>query len=201
MGQAFRILGYRVRGALGFNSPGKKFIIEGQVTRDKLFRMAEPLAKRFDAFEDNPWCLLYPEFDQIYPNVKFVLLIRNELDWIKSMKNFFGENKSPMNKFIYGEEFDPFTNEGHYLQIYRKHNQDVLEYFQNRPEDLLVLETEKLDWTPICDFLGVERPLDQFPHLNQGGVKKSQKNDSNIGKSLERIGKPLVSRIFARRIS
>lgn len=136
----------------------------------------------FDAFVDNPWLLLYKELDHKYPDAKFILTIRNENDWLKSILNYFRNSTSEMRLLIFGES-SPLNNEDEYLKKYRKHNQDVIEYFQKREQKLLILELEKNDkWEVLCKFLEEEIPEASYPKENvtpKSIVAKKKKLNKN----------------------
>src|SRR5438309_7687244 len=93
LAKALSYLGYRVTGPNGVNNP--------DITRE-VYNMAFDLAKRFDAFQDNPWPILYKELDERFPGSKFVLTVRSTSDWIKSVVNHFAEEETPMREWIYG---------------------------------------------------------------------------------------------------
>jgi hypothetical protein len=47
-------------------------------------------------------------------------------------------------------------------------NQDVTEYFKDRPGDLLVMDiTRDGQWNKLCPFLNLRRPFRRFPHKNK----------------------------------
>lgn len=76
-----------------------------------------------------------------------------------------------MHEWIYGKGH-PVDNEDTYLGVYLKHNKSVLEYFKNRPNDLLCLPLdEKLSdhelWKKLCDFLEKDVPNEKFPYSNR----------------------------------
>lgn len=126
---------------------------------------------QYDAFEDNPWPLLYEILDHQYPGSKFILTFRDEKKWIKSIVNYFGKESTPMREWIYGVG-SPQNQEKVYLDRYRQHNQEVIEYFKDRPQDLLVISWEKgHGWKQLCEFL--EQPLitQPFPHVNKSPQK------------------------------
>jgi len=53
--------------------------------------------------------------------------------------------------------------------VYRKHNATVLEYFKDRPSDLLVLnmETPSMSkWRELCHFFSKPIPAISFPQEN-----------------------------------
>ena len=154
---ALKLLGYRVTGENGINNPeiGKK-----------AYEIASEYVEDFDAFQDNPWPLLYREMDADYPGSKFILTIRDEDSWIQSVLKNFGGKDTPARRWIYGAG-DPAGNEDVYLARYRRHNAEVQEYFKNRPQDFLVMRiTEGDGWEKLCPFLGHPIPDEPFPILN-----------------------------------
>jgi len=49
----------------------------------------------------------------------------------------------------------------------------VLEYFKNRPNDLLIFAiTEGDGWEKLCPFLGEKRPNTPFPYVNKAGDRE-----------------------------
>lgn len=143
--------------------------------RQKDFSAVWPIVDQYDALRDNPWPLLFRELDEKYPGSKFILTIRDDASWIKSVVNHFGNKPSEMLDFVYGYPI-PIGHEDVFLQTYRKHNQDVLRYFADRKEDLLVLDLNKeAKWAPLCTFLGKEIPTKPFPHQNKGAYTISEK--------------------------
>src|SRR5438477_12681989 len=72
---ALRTLGYSVTGPNGVKDPN---------IGNNVYAMAFDLAERFDAFQDNPWPIIYKELDKRYPGSKFVLSVRGSDSWIKS---------------------------------------------------------------------------------------------------------------------
>jgi hypothetical protein len=100
---ALKILGYRVTGPKG--------------RRDKnIAQNVEALARRvvpkFDAFQDNPWPIIYRFLDKEYPGSKFILTIRPSDKWIGSVTDHFSKGKPPMREWIYGPgKANPIGNE------------------------------------------------------------------------------------------
>jgi len=162
---ALQTLGYRVTGPNGVNDPD----IENNV-----ISMAYDFAERFDAFQDNPWPIIYKELDSQYPGSKFILLLRDSESWIRSQVKCFGLNETPMRKWIYGVGC-PKDNEDIYAQRFENHNREVLNYFQNRPQDLLVMDFAAGDgWDKLCNFLEVDIPNIVFPHVNKASDRAKQ---------------------------
>ena len=159
LGVALEILGYNVCGVR------YDFIDAIQENNRTLI---DDVISQHDAFKDNPWPVIYKSLDEKYPGSKFILTLRDESAWIKSLVNHFGTTPSVMQDFIYGKSY-PKGNEELYLRIYRNHNEDVKRYFETRPEDLLVIDlTHEKKWNRICQFLSRPIPNAAFPHENKG---------------------------------
>jgi hypothetical protein len=140
--------------------------------------MAYAKVAEYDAFEDNPWPVLYKELDQRFPGSKFVLTRRPAEAWIRSMVKDFATTETPMRRWIYGEDAGcPEGNEDVYIARYERHNKEVLEYFKDRPDDLLVFDLPKGDgWDKLCGFLGHDIPNEPFPHANKASLSRKIKN-------------------------
>ena len=121
-----------------------------------------------DAFEDNPWPLLYERLDQEFPNSRFILTIRESDKWIHSAVNHFGTIPGRMQEWIYNQGY-PGGYEEIYLERYERHNREVIEYFKDRPNDLLIINwADGNSWRPLCHFLNHKIPKEGFPHANKG---------------------------------
>ena len=104
--RALRQLGYRVATALGVHDP--------HIARD-VYDLAFGLLDRYDAFQDNPWAILYKELDEWCPGSKFILTVRPAEKWIQSVVHHFGGSSTPMREWIY-RVGDPIGNEKIYIQ-------------------------------------------------------------------------------------
>lgn len=162
-------LGYRVTGCFGTRDPE---------IASKVHEMAYSLAESYDAFEDNPWPILYKELDQRFPGSKFVLTRRPADAWIRSQVKDFARTETPMRRWIYGEGAGcPKGNEDTYIARYERHNREVLEYFSGRPDDLLVFDLPQGDgWNQLCPFLGHAVPDEPFPHANKASLSRKLRN-------------------------
>lgn len=136
-----------------------------------------PTLEQFYALSDNPAPLLYQKIDKAYPGSKFILTIRDEVDWLASVKRLWDPKHNPsrylwevypishqLHAALYGQkEFDALI----FLQRYRRHNAETLEYFKQRPEDLLVMNMDDgAGWTKLCAFLGRSVPNVPYPRSN-----------------------------------
>ncbi len=175
LGRALEILGYKVCG------PRQDLL---ETIKQKNYKTVFKVAKDYDAFQDNPWPILYKTLDKKYPGSKFILTLRNKNSWIKSVVNHFGNKDREMRNWIYGIGY-PLGNEELYVEVYRKHIADVKEYFKNRPDDLLVIDvTSGEGWEKLCNFLEKEIPRKAFPHVNKG-------MDSGMSKFFRMLNKRL----------
>jgi hypothetical protein len=156
---ALKLLGYRITGPNGHGNPDIAANVEA---------IARRLVPRYDAFQDNPWPIIYQFLDREYPGSKFILTVRPPEKWIASIVDHFGRKTTKMREWIYGSgRGDPIGNEKLYVERYERHNREVLAYFAERPQDLLVLELTTGDgWTRLCTFLRHAVPDAPFPWRN-----------------------------------
>jgi hypothetical protein len=126
---------------------------------------------------DLPITFLYRELDKAYPGSKFILTLRNEATWLESIRKHWDRDLNPFRKHW---DTDPFTHRAHlelygrrqfdadiFLARYRRHNQEVVDYFQHRPNDLLVLDLDAdVRWHTLCDFLDKPIPRLAYPKAN-----------------------------------
>ena len=159
LARALEILGYRVTGPNGARDPR---------IAEHALPMALDIASRFDAFNDNPWPVLFREMDAAFPGARFILTRRAPETWIASVVRHFGDERTPMREWIYGPGLGaPRGNERAYLDRFRGHNEDVIEHFSGR-ECLLTMDITAGDgWERLCGFLGMPIPDRPFPHVNR----------------------------------
>ena len=152
--------------------------------------------KKSDVFQDIPFSIneIIPLIDNAFPNSKFILSVRDDANqWydslIKHHSEFFGNNNLPSakdlseSKYIaegfmknhffryYGtSEKDPY-NKNILINHYEEHNRNVLNYFKNRPNDLLVLNlSDENSYKDLEDFLNIHSPYKNFPWKNRRNV-------------------------------
>jgi hypothetical protein len=167
LAEALKILGYSVTGPNGVN--------DNNISRNVL-PMVMKLATEYDAFQDNPWPIVFREMDVAFPESKFILTIRDTDKWIESVCRHFGNDETPMRKYIYGKGA-PLGNEKTYVQKFDNHNNLVVEYFKERPNDLLIMDITKGDgWDKLCGFLECDVPNAEFPHKNIATERENYKN-------------------------
>jgi Sulfotransferase domain/N-terminal domain of galactosyltransferase len=182
---ALQILGYD--SAHWENAHWAKAIWEEMTTWGK----SHTIEKNY-AISDLPIALLYKELDKAYPGSKFILTVRDEANWIDSIKKHWDANTNPFRKQW---NHDPFTHRVHkelygqkgfnaeiFLNRYRKHNQDVMDYFVTR-EDLLVLNVDQGEgFRELCKFLNTPMPKVRYPRafiLTRKGDKRDGETNTN----------------------
>ena len=137
--------------------------------------------KRYDCFRDWPWPLIYKELDSMFPGSKFILTIRkDDTTWLESLKKHsqrMDPKKPHCRKLAYGYDF-PDGNEKEHLEFYQKHNNEVIDYFKDRPNDLLVICWENEDsWEKLCSFVNKPVPGIALPHENKAPTKRGWFNN------------------------
>ncbi len=163
LARALDLLGYRVTGSFG--------LVDNDIANTVLVQ-AFDIVQDYDAFQDNPWPVIYRELDKRFPGSKFILTMRPTEQWLTSALRHFGGKTTPMRQWIYGIG-NPRGNETIYRQRYEQHNRDVIAYFDGRPNDLLVFNiTEGDGWEQLCPFLNAGIPALPFPHSNSAAERK-----------------------------
>lgn len=164
---------------------------------DDLTRMLEKgdlselkkVAELFDAFQDAPWFLFYKEFDQLYPGSKFILTLRNGDSWWKSFQNYFGEENKPLFNYIYGFD-NPIGHEKAFVDRFERHNREVIEYFKDRLDDLLVVDvSEESALEKISAFLSKPASYIDMPHENAKLSVPVDEEKNNMMRCLRKIKK------------
>ena len=144
-------------------------------------------------FQDFPFSMpnTFKHLDKAYPNSKFILSIRdNPEQWYNSLIKFhsklFGNGKVPtkedlMNvKYVFKgwmwkfnrlfdglPENDPYNKEI-LMNHYQKYNEEVIKYFKDRPNDLLIINlSDKNAYKKFCSFLDISSPFNDFPWENK----------------------------------
>jgi hypothetical protein len=125
------------------------------------------------AFSDLPFPLIYEELDRAYPGSKFILTMRDEEKWLRSVEKHWDVKTNPNRAYW---DIAPFTHKMHHLMYgqktfdratfakrYRRHNRAVWEYFEKRPDDLLTFHLGD-GWPGLCKFLKRPVPSVPYPH-------------------------------------
>ena len=111
----------------------------------------------------------YPCLDRRHPGSKFILTVRDEIDWLGSTKGntewASGDAGTTFRQRIF--EFSGH-DEWRLRQAWLEHYVEVQRYFAGRRDQLLIMDIPAGDgWDQLCPFLGVEPPERTFPHLHK----------------------------------
>ncbi|MGQ9686398.1 MAG: inositol monophosphatase family protein, partial [Thiobacillaceae bacterium] len=162
LAHALEILGYRVK-----DYPGIERYVPGDPS------CIDPaLLEHYDALTDTPIPSFYRELDRAYPGSKFILTVRERAGWLKSCQKQFTEKLAAKQNEAHNRLFldlygtTVFDTEK-FSAGYERFVAGVLEYFRDRPRDLLVMDITGGDgWEKLCPFLGKTVPDQPFPKAN-----------------------------------
>jgi len=163
---------------------------------------------------DTPIFCDYQTLDKHFPNSKFIYLTREASLWIPSIKQLLQRMMvnlqrndggfNPHLKRCYSEVFSPLTADNieqdeFLLSCYQRHQQDVVDYFQQRNQDLLTLDvSDEHSYQALLNFLNVEQ-LDEnkkgFKPINIGGKVKAWQAINNKLK-IESTNKGKIDKIL-----
>ncbi len=159
---------------------------------NRLIRLCEAA----EAFQDTPFCqpAVYRVLDKTFSDAKFILTVRDSQErWFQSLVRFhtrlFSSDPSRLPteadldnamyryrgfvlelvKFGYCYPDVALYDEVRYKQFYTKHNQEVIEYFSDRPDKLLVLNVAQPGaYQELAAFLNVKvSEKKKFPWKNK----------------------------------
>lgn len=142
----------------------------------------------YDSAVDWPAGAFWRELADAYPDARILLTVRDPERWYTSMQNTifsnFGAGDLPpaiapiIGKFlpvfgaIVGRMFairitDGPPNRADAIRMYEQHAETVR---QTIPSDRLLVHEASDGWEPLCEFLGVDRPAEPYPHLNDSAT-------------------------------
>ena len=130
------------------------------------------LDQGWNAMTDSPIASTYPLLDRMYPGSKFILTVRDPLEWRKSVRKSLsiyppGDWTFFMHQALVGTPTKPPVGLD-LVDLYWAHAAAAEEYFRDRPEDFIAIDVSAPSaWMRLCDFLGKEIPNVDFPHENR----------------------------------
>lgn len=154
------------------------------------FSSLKKYCKKSDAFQDLPFSKKYTfiYLDQIFPGSKFILSMRDSPEqWYNSLVSFHVKTFASNGKVVTADDLknatylypgfaytsfkvqyhtpdDDLYNKEMLINEYNKHNETILEYFQGKPEQLLVLNVGEQDaYKKFCAFLNKKPAYETFP--------------------------------------
>ena len=139
------------------------------------FRLS--VLEQHQAVTDTPVAIYYAQLDKLYPGSKFVLTVRDKEPWLRSVEDHWkfseewAQRHLPFRRFTYfihAAVYGTYAFERERFSfVYDQHVRSVMEYFSNRPEDLLVLDVCRGEgYEKLCPFLGLSVIDEAFPRVN-----------------------------------
>lgn len=136
----------------------------------------------FEFYTDLPVPVYFRDFDRAWPNARFILTYRDPEIWIESAERWFASEPPSSPKTIQRDVIRLISygvhnfHRQHFLDVYRRHVDQVREYFRNRPGDFLFLDiaNEPAPWGLLCGFLDRPVPGQKFPHLKKPSLGNLQ---------------------------
>jgi 3'-phosphoadenosine 5'-phosphosulfate (PAPS) 3'-phosphatase len=151
-----------------------------------------------DALTDTPIPSFYRELDRRFPGSKFILTVRDREGWLRSCKKQFNERSAAAQNDAHRRLFEDLygTNvfdEQRFAGGYERFVAGVMEYFRNRPQDLLVLNVAAGEgWEKLCPFVGRPVPDMPFPKANVTQIRWM--NIDDLVAVAEAAGRELLKR-------
>lgn len=144
------------------------------------------LLKHHDGITDITVAPYYAQLDKLYPDSKFILTVRDKESWLRSCENHwlnspaFIETDDPdllhrlsIRRFFRASTYGCYDFvPDRFSWVYDQHVKNVLDYFKDSPEKLLVMDVCKGDgFEKLAAFVGRPIPSTPFPH-NGSAVSK-----------------------------
>lgn len=130
------------------------------------------LFKGYKSVSDVPMAIFYKELYSQYPNAKFILNTRDAEKWYDSSIDTVYDHGEPTKtkhmvnfvNYMWESYFEgQFNNKEKAIELFNKHFDNVRKTI---PKDKL-LEFNVVDgWEPLCKFLNVDIPKEEFPKSN-----------------------------------
>ena len=156
-----------------------------------------------DAATDIAAAAVFRELDAAFPGSVFVLTVRDAESWLASVTRHIGSlpdvldggPSGDLRRAVYG---DARPSAEQLLAAYRSHLLRVMEQFEGRPADLLIMDiTAGQGWDTLCPFLGIGRPEVAFPNAN-GAADKGGRGSPYPARAQQVVTSENFGRIFGK---
>ena len=168
---ALEILGYRT-------SPNSKALMR-RIRRGHVAPAIEH-TRKFDAFQDWPWPLIFRElFEEYGHEGRYILTRRSSFEkWFASVENHARSSRLFSGQRLAYGYYRPFGRERVYREIYDSHNEAVRSFFATGPGAGAPFLEMCLDhgdgWEQLCSFLNCDVVEMPFPHKNTAANRKDR---------------------------
>ncbi|MFN0093287.1 MAG: sulfotransferase family protein [Dehalococcoidia bacterium] len=139
----------------------------------------DALFANYTATVDWPSCSFYAELAGHYPDAKVILSRRSAESWYESVSNTIYKSMTgptPPNNPAAAEQMamarglivdrtfgGRFEDKTHAIAVYEAHNAEVI---RTIPADRLLVFEASQGWEPLCAFLGLPVPDEDYPRVN-----------------------------------
>ena len=137
----------------------------------------------YDGVTDITVAPFYSQLDAAYPNSKFILTVREKTGWLRSLQKHWNHELELPVIDGYPSDYKSHLEITNFLKIavfgccefnparmsyvYDLHCRNVIDYFGDRPQDLLVLNICAGEgWEKLCSFLNQPLPEQSFPAVH-----------------------------------
>ncbi|MDA1073762.1 MAG: sulfotransferase family protein [Proteobacteria bacterium] len=133
----------------------------------------------YQASVDWPSCNLWQEQWAHFPDAKILLSLRDAQRWYESVMETIYEttrqslvSDDPRRQasgqwamnIIWSRLFDGrMDDRQHVIDVFNRHNENVI---KTVPADKLLVFEARDGWVPLCDFLDVDVPAEDYPRVN-----------------------------------
>ena len=157
LGEALDRSGYSVCGAVGSWWPE---------IGDNYEQIASILVEKYDAFQDNPWPLVYKNMYYRYPDSKFILSTRDSHSWASSMRSYFEIGFSPFEKWFFNSVSINQLSNDQLITFFENHESKVKSFFAKTKSNFLEFKIGVHGWEELSKFLHFIPPNERFPCVN-----------------------------------
>lgn len=139
----------------------------------------DQLFEGYEASVDWPSCNLWREQLAHFPDAKVLLSLRDPERWYESIMNTIYKSTADglesddeqqqrgakwAMEIVWNHQFDGRMDDPkHVIGVFERHNQDVID---SVPADRLLVFEASQGWEPLCRFLGVDVPDEDYPRVN-----------------------------------
>lgn len=142
-------------------------VANGNADWDKIF-------EGFGSSVDYPGCTFWKALADYYPEAKIILTVRDPVRWFESIDETImsqmlveGTKGSPfgelMQRIVWGTVDNRMQEKDFMVSYFENRNKEIIE---SVPAERLLVFKVKEGWGPLCEFLSLPVPDEDFPHIN-----------------------------------
>ncbi len=139
--------------------------------------------KEFDGITDITVAPYYAQLDQLFPDSKFILTVRDKDSWLRSIEAHWSgkpvletapdnEAKMKLRRLLRLAVYGTYVfNKERLSYVYDLHYKNVIEYFKDRPDSLLAINIcGGESWDKLCPFLNLPLLNKPFPSMRKKSI-------------------------------